>query len=211
MPLALILFSAAILTGCLNGSPEEQMYTILEDVVDKENGFKDQQTPLVDLEKKEADIYSQIIKLGIKDYDKIVSLSDEALQNIDKREEHIKKEHDSIAEAKKEFEKVEDIVKEIEKEDIRNKAINLNNTMNDRFDAHETLYKAYIESMKIDRELYGLFKQKDLKMEDLQKQIDKVNKAYDKVMKENDKFNKLTEEYNQEKIEFYKSAGLKVS
>ncbi|RFU71104.1 hypothetical protein D0469_03965 [Peribacillus saganii] len=210
-PFALIILAAIFLTGCLNGSPEEKIFKILEEVVVKENGFKEQQTPLVDLEKKESDIYSQIIKLGIKDYDKIVSLSNEALQNIDKREEHIKKEHDSIGEAEKEFKKIEELIKDIEKEDARNKAIKLNNTMKERFKVHEILYKAYLESLKKDRELYGLFKQKDLRMEDLQKKIDEVNQTYDKVIKENDKFNKLTEEYNKEKMEFYKSAGLKVS
>ncbi|MEH6905342.1 YkyA family protein, partial [Neobacillus drentensis] len=69
-----------IIAGCTKEkTPVEKMYDVLEKVVSAEKVFEEQQNPLVTLEKREKEIYDQIIKLGMKEYDQIVKLSDEAV------------------------------------------------------------------------------------------------------------------------------------
>ena len=96
------------------GSPEERVVKILDKTVEKESDFSEKQEPLNDLEKEEKEIYEKIIKLGMKEYDQIVELSDEALKNIEKREELIEKEKESMDASKKQFDKMEGQTDEIE-------------------------------------------------------------------------------------------------
>jgi translation elongation factor EF-1beta len=210
--LAIFLLAGVLsLAGCQDRqTPEEKMFTELEKVVTIEKVFEDQQDPLVQLETQEKEIYEQIISLGMKEYDQIVKLSDEALKIADKRKEHIDKENQSIEESKKEFENVAPIAKEIEEASLKKQAEKLQKTMAERYEVHNELYKNYTQGLKYDKELYGMLKDKDLSFDKLEEQINKVNAVYETVLKNNQLFNDKTEQYNNEKMAFYKSAGIEV-
>ncbi|MDQ0217251.1 YkyA family protein [Peribacillus cavernae] len=208
--IAVILLSAVLVSGC-NGSPEEQIHSILEETVQQEKGFEDQQTPIAKSETKEKQLYDQIIKLGMKEFDQIVKLSDDALKNIQNREKLIEKEHKSIQKSEEEFNKIDTEMKDIDDKKVQQQAEDLKKTMESRYAAHDRLYKSYKESLSLDKQLYELFKNEDLKMEELQAQIDKINTSYQKVLLANEQFNKETELYNQEKKAFYKSADIKIA
>ncbi|MEY8738590.1 YkyA family protein [Bacillales bacterium AN1005] len=64
--------------------------------------------------------------------------------------------------------------------------------------------------MKYDNELYEMFKNKDVKIDALEEQIQKINEVYQKVLDNNEEFNKLTKQYNDLKIDFYEKAGVEV-
>lgn len=210
--MAIFLLAGVLsLAGCLDRqTPEEKMFTELEKVVTIEKVFEDQQDPLVQLETQEKEIYEQIISLGMKEYDQIVKLSDEALKIADKRKEHIDKENQSIEESKKEFENVAPIAKEIEEASLKKQAEKLQATMAARYEVHNELYKNYTQGLKYDKELYGMLKDKDLSFDKLEEQINKVNAVYETVLKNNQLFNDKTEQYNNEKMAFYKKAGIEV-
>ncbi len=209
--LYVVLFASVIMmTGCMNsGSPEERVVKILDKTVEKESNFTEKQEPLNDLEKEEKEIYEKIIKLGMKEYDQIVELSDEALKNIEKREELIEKEKDSMDASKKQFDKMEGQTDKIEDQKVKKEAVKMEKTMNERYEKYEDVYKTYQQSLANDKQLYELFKKEDLKMDELQSQIDKINTTYEKVVKANEKFNAVTTKYNQEKDSFYETAGIK--
>ncbi|MGE7602237.1 YkyA family protein [Peribacillus sp. NPDC097675] len=205
-----LLFSVVMMTGCLNsGSPEGHIDKILDKTSEKERDFAENQEPLNKLEVEEKEIYEKTIKLGMKEYDKIVELSDEALKNIDKREALIEKEQESMEASEKQFNKMEGETEKIENQKVQKEAVKMEKTMSDRYRSYEELYEAYQQSLANDRELYELFKKKDLKMDELQIQVDKINKSYAKVVKANEKFNEITKKYNQEKESFYETAGIK--
>jgi len=198
------------LAGCVGGAtPEEEIHTVLENAIQKENEFEKQQKPLVQLENEEKKLYEQITTLGMKEYDQIVELSDEALANLDERAKLIEKERTSIKNSEKEFGKIEDHIKAIENKQVKEEVQTLKGTMEKRYKDHELLYKSYQTSLENDRELYGLFKKEDLKMDELSAQIDKINSAYQAVIKANEEFNTSTELYNKQKASFYKSAEIK--
>jgi translation elongation factor EF-1beta len=211
--LAIIMMAGVFsLAGCLDKqSPEEKMFEALEKVVSIEKGFEDQQDPLVELEKKEKEIYEQIISLGMKEYDQIVKLADEALAIADKRAEHIDKEKESIDESEKEFGNVDKIIDEIDDSNLKKQATELQATMKERYGIHDKLYENYKQGLQYDKELYEMLKDKELSFEKLEEQINKVNEVYEIVLNNNQEFNEKTDQYNQEKMDFYKKAGIEVS
>lgn len=210
---ALFIFALIlILSGCTSEKdPTKEMYDVLEKVVAKEKGFEEQQEPLVSLEKKEKDLYDQIIKLGMKEYEQIVKLSDEALDSADKRKELLEKETNSLKESEKEFQKVKKIKDQLKDPEQKKLANELYDIMMQRYRAHDVLYSNYSEALKNDKELYEMFKNKELPLDALEAQVMKVNETYKNVLATNESFNKLTEEYNATKLSFYKQAGIKSS
>ncbi|MFE8703712.1 YkyA family protein [Cytobacillus sp. FJAT-54145] len=200
-----------VMTGCLNKqTPTDKIYELLETVVATEKDFEEQQDPLVELERKEKVLYDQIISLGMKEFDQIVKLSDEALAVVEQRKEHIDREKQSITSSKEQFVAIVPFIEELEEEKLREKANALHQTMLERYETHEELYENYSTGIQYDRELYNLFKQEDLSIDELEEQITKINEIYAKVLKANETFNEKTEKYNDIKLEFYKEAGLDI-
>jgi rubrerythrin len=200
-----------VLMGCVGGSsPEENMYNVLEETVSKEGQYVEVQKPLQELEEKEKEIYTKIMDLGMKEFDQIVKLSDEALDNIKKRKEYIDKERMSMSEAEEEFAKADEYLDKLESQDLKKEAKKLKKTMEERYQLHEKLTSSYLDALSLDKELYNMFKKKELTMEELEKQISSINDQYDKIVNYNEDYNKKTEEFNNLKQKFYSSAGLEV-
>lgn len=208
--LALLLASIVMLTACSGQSTTEEMYDHMEEAVSLEENFEEQQDTIAKLEQQEKEIYNQIINLGTSEFDKIKELSKKALDLIDQRAEKLKLEKESITAAKEEFTKIEPLIEDIEEKAIKEKGNQLYTTMSERYSAYKDINKAYTEALKLDKELYEMLQKKELKEEDLKKQIEEINQSYDKVLTANKTFNDKTKQYNQQKQKFYELAGLNV-
>ncbi|MGD7010079.1 YkyA family protein [Metabacillus sp. 84] len=202
------VLTGSLLTGCMGASPSEQAYEALENVVSKESSFKEEQKPLIELEKKENEIYSEIIALGMKDFEKIKSLSEDALEIVKNRKEKIEAERNSIEESEKAFKEAEEALNKIENEKASKEAEELKKLMAERYKSYDSLAKSYSTAIALDEELYKMFQNKDLKLEDLEAHISKINTAYDEVKELNEDFNSYTEKYNAGKKEFYQAADI---
>ncbi|MDQ6596799.1 hypothetical protein E2K98_01710 [Bacillus salipaludis] len=207
-----IITTVVILSGCFNQkTPVEKIYDILEKVVEKEKGFENQQEPLVALEKKEKATYEKILDLGMKQHDKVVKLADAALAMADKREQYMNEETKSILESKETFQKIKQYTNDLKNPKLKKALEHLYQIMINRYSAHDELNKEYLNALKLDKQLYGLLKNKNLSFEDLEAKVNKVNESYQKVYAANKKFNELTKEYNDQKLAFYKMSGLKIN
>ncbi|MBS2968801.1 YkyA family protein [Metabacillus sp. KIGAM252] len=202
--------SGSILTGCMGPSPSEQAYEALENVVSKESPFKKEQKPLLELEQKENKIYNEIIALGMKDFNQIKSLSGDALKLVADRKERVEAEQKAIADSEKAFKDAEEALGKIEDEKAKKEAAELKKLMHDRYNSYNELAQSYKSAIALDEELYKMFQNKDLKLEELEAHISKINASYKEVMELNKKFNDYTEQYNTAKKEFYQAAELKV-
>jgi len=191
-------------------TPAEEIFEKLEEVVQIEKTFEAQQTPLVELEKEEKEIYQSIIELNMQEYDEVVRLADEAITITEKRKEHIDVERQSMKESKLEFETVLDSINKIDELELKEQAMELYKLMQDRYKIHEELYNAYSEGLVNDIKLYNLFKDEELTINELGEQIKIVNTAYEEVIDLNNQFNEVTEQYNQKKLQFYEAAGLEI-
>jgi hypothetical protein len=200
-----------LLTGCVSKEKTtERMYQALENIVEAEKAFEEQQEPLVELEKQEKEIYNQIMALGMKQHDEIVKLSDEALSIIDKRREHLQKEIESINASKTEFKNAEEIRNEIDNSEQKKKATELLEIMSNRYKVHNKLAKEYSTGLDNDKELYQMLKNESISYEKLEDHVTNLNTIYQKVYDANEEFNELTAQYNKKKLEFYEEAGLKL-
>ncbi|MEI5905992.1 YkyA family protein [Bacillus spongiae] len=207
--MATMVLTSLILSGCLGGqTPEEKMYEVMEQTVQKEQPFQKVQQPLSELEVKEQEIFSTVITLGMKEYDEIVKLSDEALSNIAEREELFESEKKALIEAEEHFNSIKEVIGDIEDKELGAKAKELLEIMNARYDSHDTLVTVYEEGLNLDKKLYESLKKEDLTMEDFEQQIEEVNKVYEKIYQANEAFNKETEAFNEKKKAFYKEANL---
>lgn len=207
-----IIVTIILLSGCMNQkTPVEKMYDVLEKVVSSEKGFEEQQYPLVSLEKKEKEIYDQIIGLGMNQYPQIIKLADEEISMANQRKIHLQKETDSLRKSEKEFKQVAGIIDTIEDPVLKKMANELYGIMIKRYRAHDVLVREYSEALKSDNQLYLMFKNKTLPLKDLETQVKTVNETYRMVYDANKIFNKLTNQYNEKKLQFYKKADIKVN
>ncbi|WP_226578332.1 YkyA family protein [Halobacillus litoralis] len=211
--MALLAAAALFLTACTGPSAEEDIYDHLEEAVKQEDTFREQQQPMVDLETKEQELYDQIINLDMDQFDEIKKKSQEAASLVEKRREKLELEKESIEAAKEEFDEIKPIVEDLgeEKQDVKEKAQELIDVMDKRYNAYQDLYKAYDKALTLDAELYEMMQNKDLKEENLQSQIEKINESYNQVIENNESFNEYTEQYNKLKKELYNTMDLEVT
>jgi hypothetical protein len=204
-----LIASVFLLTGCVSKEKSaEEIYKMLENVVEAEKEFEEQQEPLLALEKEEKEIYNQIIALGMKQHEEVVKLSDQALSLIEKRRGHLQKEIDSINASKKEFKKTEEIKEKINDPEQKRKMEDLFEIMSNRYKVHKQLSKEYKAALEHDEELYLMLKNESISYDRLETHVMGLNTTYQKVFDANEKFNELTAQYNKKKLEFYKEAGL---
>lgn len=204
-----VVISSFLLTGCISReSSAEKLYQVLENVVDAEKEFEEQQEPLVELERQEKEIYNEIMTLGMKQHEKIVTLSDEALSIIEKRKNHLQLEIDSINASKTEFKKAEEIISDIKDSEQKKKAEDLSKIMKKRYQLHNRLSKEYSSALDRDKELYLMLKEESILYDKLEAHVADLNTTYQKVLEANEEFNDLTAQYNEKKLEYYKQAGL---
>ncbi|WP_257350621.1 YkyA family protein [Pseudalkalibacillus decolorationis] len=203
-----VCFVIILSSGCSFGqSSLEKIYEHLEETVSLESGFSKVQDPLVKAEKKEQELFSEILTLSMEEFDKIKSLADQASELANSRSDFLKKEKESIHNAYEEFKSIEPIVKDLEKEKLKDKANDLVGLMKDRFKRYNELNTAYNKALEMDQKLYDMLKNEKLSLDELKKYIGQLNKQYEQVFKAQEKFNELTEEYNANKKAFYKEAG----
>lgn len=197
------------LTACMNSKATvNEMYEILEKVVETEKQFEMQQEPLVELEKKEQELYSQIIELGMKEKEQIKELATEAIKIVQDRKEHMDKEKESLRSSKQQFESILPLIEELDEETLQGQAKQLYDTMMTRYESHDNLYEQYLTGLELDQELYELFQKGNVPIETLEEEVLKINEAYEHVLESNKIFNEKTKEYNVIKEEFYESAGI---
>jgi chromosome segregation ATPase len=199
------------LSGCSPfQSTPEKIHEVLEDVVEKEALFEEQQEPLVQLEKDEQRIYGEIMELGTKNMEDIVKKADEAIETVDKRKVHMENEHKSLEQSEEEFKRLKPLIEKIDEKQVKNKADKLYSVMTERYRTHDELYNAYTQGLEQDKNLYNMLKTEERSLGELEEQIVKINQIYEQVIAANEKFNELTKEYNDTKHSFYELSGLDI-
>ena len=124
---------ALILTGCMGQDPVDSLHHSLEKAAESEKPFQEEQNTLKESEAKEKQLYDSVMKLNMDDYKKIVALSNKALENVSKREEHLKLENDSMKKSETEFEEAKTSAEHIKEKDIKEKADAAANHMEKRY------------------------------------------------------------------------------
>ncbi|PSL50853.1 putative cell-wall binding lipoprotein [Salsuginibacillus halophilus] len=205
----LLLASVLLLTAC-GTSTAEEMHEHLEKAVEMEEVFEEQQQPLVKAEEREHEIYQEILSLGLAEMDEIEELAREAQELVEEREERIEQEYESLTASYNEFENAAEMVEDIEEDAVRSQAEEMVDHMESRFSAYESMHEGYETAIDLDRELYHMFLDDDLTIEELSEHIEEVNETYQQIIDDKESFNAYTDQYNEAKHAFYEEAGLDV-
>ncbi|MGM8211897.1 YkyA family protein [Virgibacillus sp. W0430] len=192
-----------LLPACGQKNTVDKIYNHLEETVQLEKGFEDQQSHITNLEEKEKELYNEIIELGMQDFEKIVNLSNEAIDTINKRSEKIDLEKESIEASEEEFRKVEKLLSKLEDEEAKKKAQEMYDVMLQRYNAYDKIHRAYKTSLDLEKELYTMLQKEDVEQDALISQITRINESYKNVLEANKQFNEQTVLYNNLKKEFY--------
>lgn len=200
--LALIL----VLVGCnKEDNIHEKISEHLEATVEIEKTFEEHQQKIIDLEKEDEKLYNEIISLGSDDYEKVVTLAEEAITKLDERYEEVKLEKQSLEESKAEFEKIKPLMENITEEDELEQVEKMYDTMMSRYEAYNKVYDSYSESIQMTKELYTLFKEEQFDENKVYSLLTTVNDLYEEVLEANEEFNMKTTLYNKLKQEYYES------
>ncbi|MFD2704964.1 YkyA family protein [Salibacterium lacus] len=197
-----------VLNAC-GGNAAEQAYTHLEEAASLENGFEEQQEPIMNLEEKEQQLYEDMLSLGTEDMEQIQSLSEEAVGLAEERKQLLEQEKESIESAYEEYQSAVEQMNQVEQAQEEAQAVE--KAMENRYNAYQDLYESYQKAVKQDIDLYQAFSNEDLAIDELQNRIDTVNQQYNAVVENRDAFNRYTDEYNQAKQDFYEAAELDIS
>jgi hypothetical protein len=192
-----------LLQGCNALAPEKEILSAFEKIAKYESELNEQQTALVKLEQQQTKLYNKIMSLGMKEFPKVTQLSQDALQIIEKRKQRIQKENERIQLAKKQLKIVEENVSHLHDEKMKQNAVRLTKIIEKRYVAYDELYDHYHKALILEKQLYYLFQNQYVTLEQLQDQISKINTAYKEIMNANDRFNDYTEQYNKEKKRLY--------
>src|SRR5699024_4531618 len=133
-----------VLVACSEDDVHEEISTHLETTVEIERTFEEHQENIFALEKEDEDIYNEIISLGTNDYERVVSLTEQAIDLLEKREEEIKLEKASLTESREEFEQIEDLLDDITDADEQQQTEKLYETMMNRYQAYDEVYERYL-------------------------------------------------------------------
>nr|WP_245831815.1 YkyA family protein [Oceanobacillus senegalensis] len=161
---ALLLFiflcMCTYLGACIGETTEEKIHKHLEKAVKLEEDFEEQQSEITKLEIKEQEIYKQIIDLGMDEFEKIVNLSEQAIEIIDERSDLMALEKESILKSKEEFQNIEKLITNIEDKNVRSKVEEMYRVMNNRYSTYEKLNNSYVTSLQLEKNYMKCYKER---------------------------------------------------
>lgn len=195
--------SLLMITACGKANTANQIHQHLEETVKIESDFEEQQQEIFELEKKDQEIYEEIISLDADAYDEIVSLSEEAIDLLEERTEFLKVEKESMSKSQDEFEEIESLLDKLNDQEQKNKMEALYDVMIERYQLYDDAYEHYMDSIEDTKELYNYFQKENYTEKELYSRIDQVNESYDTVTETYDSFNEKTHEFNELKEAYY--------
>ncbi|MED4127449.1 MULTISPECIES: YkyA family protein [Shouchella] len=208
--IATVAFSSLFLVAC-GQTATESIHSSLEEAAEIENeGFDEQQQPMMDAEEHEAELYSQIVDLDMDAYDEIVRLADEAIASVGERRELLSNEQESIEEGYNVFENAVADFSELEDENLVDLANDVQEAMDNRYASYQDLHTIYEESLDLDEQLYEMLKDEELDAETLTAHIEETNQKYEERREATEQFNEYTTAYNDAKRAFYEASDLEV-
>ncbi|MGX1982586.1 putative cell-wall binding lipoprotein [Thermolongibacillus altinsuensis] len=192
-----------VLTSCSINSPERELKSLLNEVNQLEQSFAKHQQPLIELEKKEKEIYEEIMSLGLKQFDQIQPFVKEALQVIDQRKKRMDEERKNMVRLKDEMANLQRLIDQIDDPTIKSEARNVYELWEKRYRSYEQLYQYYHQALQLESQFYHLLQEKDLTFVELEEKINEINKTYERFQKMIEQYNDYTNQYNKAKKTLY--------
>jgi hypothetical protein len=201
------LSTSLLLSACSMGasSSEEKLSASLEKVYEEEQGYRDAQQQLAELEKKEQSTFNAAMELTQQQKDDVALKVEELKASLTERLTLLKEENESIGKAQDSLISFESIVKDTKDEDVKTSLLNLKTSIEDRYEAHEVVSNEYQKLTDLQITLYDMLEDEETEQAQLQEQVILVNKQNDVVQSAINAFNEATKKLNEMKSSVYDS------
>ena len=200
------LSTTLILSACsIGASNDEKLSDTLAKVYEEEQGYRDAQQKLAELEKKEQSTFNEVMKLTQEQKDDVTLKVEELKASLSERLTLLKEENESIDNAQESLTSFEEIVEDAKKEEVKSSLTDLKTLLESRYEAHEVVSSEYQKLTDLQRTLYKMLEDENTEQTQLQEQVDKVNKQNDVVQSAINAFNDVTKKLNETKSSVYES------
>ena len=204
------LSTSILLSACsLGASTNEQLTDTLAKVYEEEQGYRDAQEQLAQLEKKEQTTFNSVMELTQDKLDEVSTMVDFLNESLDKRLTSIDSEHESILAAQESLSSLDKLVEETKDEAAKKTLTNLKDSLVARYEAHQVVYDEYIELTTLQTELYDMLPNEETEQVQLQEQVQKINKQNDIVQSSINAFNETTKKVNDTKNDVFETLNKK--
>ena len=201
------LSTTLLLSACSMGasSSEEKLSASLEKVYEEEQGYRDAQQQLAELEKKEQSTFNAAIELTQQQKGDVALKVEELKASLTERLTLLNEENESIGKAQDSLTSFEDLVEDTKDEVVKTSLLDLKASINDRYEAHEIVSNEYQKLTDLQITLYDMLEDEETQQAQLQEQVILVNKQNDVVQSAINAFNEATKKLNEMKSSVYDS------
>lgn len=201
-----VLTTSLLLSACSIGtSLEQQLSDSLTKVYEEEQGYRDAQAKLAELEKKEQLTFNQTMELTQEQKEKVGAKVEEMKLSLTERLTLLKEENDSIKGAQESLSSLDKIVEEAKEDQIKSSITELQAAMDARYEAHDVVNDEYQKLTDLQSELYEMLANEETQQEELQEHVTKVNVQNELVQSAINAFNDATKKINEQKESVYDS------
>jgi chromosome segregation ATPase len=201
------LSTSLLLSACSMGasSSEEKLSASLEKVYEEEQGYRDAQQQLAELEKKEQSTFNAAMELTQQQKDDVALKVEELKASLTERLTLLKEENESIGKAQDSLTSFEGLVEDTKDEAVKTSLLDLKTSIEDRYEAHEVVSNEYQKLTDLQITLYDMLEDEETEQAQLQEQVILVNKQNDVVQSAINAFNEATKKLNEMKSSVYDS------
>jgi len=201
-----VLSTSLLLSACSIGtSAEQQLSDSLTKVYDEEQGYRDAQAKLAELEKKEQLTFNQTMELTQNQKEEVSVKVEELKSSLAKRLTLLKEENDSIKNAQESLSTLDKIVDEAKDDQIKSSVSDLQGALDARYEAHDQVSAEYQKLTDLQSSLYEMLTNEETQQAELQEQVVKVNEQNEIVQSAINAFNDATKQLNEKKESVYDS------
>ncbi|EPD52942.1 hypothetical protein HMPREF1210_01322 [Paenisporosarcina sp. HGH0030] len=201
-----VLSTSLLLSACSIGtSVEQQLSDSLTKIYEEEQGYRDAQAKLAELEKKEQLTFNQTMELTQEQKEKVGAKVEEMKLSLTERLTLLKEENDSIKSAQESLSSLDKIVEEAKEDQIKSSVSELQATMDARYEAHDVVSDEYQKLTDLQSDLYEMLANEETQQEELQEHVTKVNVQNELVQSAINAFNDATKKINEQKESVYDS------
>lgn len=202
--LSTFLTTSLLLTACSLGvSTEEQLSVTLSKVFEEEQGYRDAQQQLNELEKAEQEMFNSVMSLTQKQKEEVALKTEELKASLAERLVLLNEENESIENARSSLASFDEIVEETKKEEMKTSLNELRALMDERYQAHKVVSAEYQKLTDLQTQLYDMLITEDTQQVDLQEKVSKVNEQNEIVQSVINSFNEKTKIVNEKKTTVY--------
>lgn len=201
-----VLSTSLLLSACSIGtSAEQQLSDSLTKVYEEEQGYRDAQAKLAELEKKEQLTFNQTMELTQEQKEEVSVKVEELKSSLSERLTLLKEENDSIEKAQESLSSLDKIVEEAKDDQIKSSVSELQEAMDSRYEAHDEVSAEYQKLTDLQSALYEMLTNEETQQTELQEQVVKVNEQNEVVQSAINAFNDATKKLNEKKESVYDS------